>query len=82
MKRRRQRPTATEMAERCNDWNIDFPIGTHVLYHSVIGEGVGVPTRTRSVAYVLSGHTPVIFVEGIAGCVALDALTFARPEAR
>jgi hypothetical protein len=31
-------------------------------------------TRTRSAAYVLSGHTAVVFVDGVSGCVALDAV--------
>ena len=58
----------------CDAWNRAWPVGTRVVYHSVIGEAKGIHTRTRSQAYVLSGHTAVVFVEGVAGCVALDAV--------
>jgi protein gp37 len=33
------------------------------------------PTRTRSEASLLGGHTPVVWVEGMAGCVALDRVS-------
>lgn len=58
----------------CMNWNGTYPIGTEVEYHSVIGEAAHKITRTRSAAYVLSGHTAVLFVEGVSGCVALDAV--------
>jgi hypothetical protein len=32
-------------------------------------------TRTRSTAMLLSGHTAVIWLEGIAGCYALECVT-------
>ena len=36
--------------------------------------GEGVATKTRSEAWVLSGHTAVVMVEGVSGCVALEAV--------
>ena len=67
-------PTAEQLEERCQQWNAAYPIGTVVEYHSVIGAYRHIVTTTKSAATVLSGHTAVCFVDGIAGCVALDAL--------
>lgn len=58
---------------RCSRWNATYPIGTEVEYHPVIREKAYRLTRTRTAAYVLSGHTAVVFVESESGCVALDA---------
>lgn len=64
-----------QLAERCERFNERYPVGTAMNYHPVIGEQAKVVVRVTSAAYVLSGHTPVCFVEGVSGCVALDALT-------
>ena len=45
-----------------------------VFYHPVIGEPAGRYSNTRSLAFVLSGHTACVFIERESGCVALDAL--------
>jgi hypothetical protein len=63
-----------ELEAECLRWNAGHPIGTEVIYHPVIGEAKGTKTKTRTIAYVMSGHTAVLFVEGHAGCVALDAI--------
>ena len=60
-------------------WNQRFPVGTRVHYWSVLPDargrgGKAKYTVTRSEAYVLSGHTAVVFVEGVSGCVALSHL--------
>lgn len=73
-KSRQQQPSAEQLEERCRQWNSTYPIGAVVEYHSNIGAYRHIVTRTRGEAYVLSGHTAVCFVEGVAGCVALDAL--------
>ncbi len=73
--------SGAELEAECIVWNHKHPIGTPVLYRSVTGYKAGetlrwpppMETKTRSEAYVLSGHTAVVFVEGVAGCVALDA---------
>lgn len=72
--KRIKQPTVEQLEERCRQWNASYPIGAEVEYHSVIGAQRNVLTRTNSVAYVLSGHTAVCFVDGVSGCVALDAL--------
>jgi len=63
-----------ELERQCMNWNGIYPVGTEVEYHPVIGEPKCKITRTRSGAYVLSCHTAVIFVEGVSGCVALEAV--------
>jgi hypothetical protein len=77
-KRPRQKTVMT-LERECMVWNVKHPIGTQVEYHSVIGEPAHILTRTRTQAYVLSCHTAVLFVEGIAGCVALDACIPTKP---
>lgn len=61
-----------------DDWNASNAIGRAVIYHPIIGEPEGKQTKTRGAAFVLSGHTPAIFVEGVSGCVALEAITLAN----
>lgn len=53
-------------------WNRKYPIGTNVRFYSVKGGRTFKDTKTTTAAYVLSGHTAVVFVEGVTGCVALD----------
>lgn len=70
------------IAETCAAWNQAHPIGTLVQFHPVIG-GRGYRERTtRSEAYVLSGHTAVIMLDGESGCVALEACRVVDLEAR
>jgi hypothetical protein len=69
------------LEDQCRRWNQLHPVGTEVIYHPVMGERWGRETKTRSAAYVLSGHTAVLFIEGQAGCVALDAVE-AIPQRR
>lgn len=71
---RQKQPSVEQLEERCRQWNVTHPIGAVVEYHSTIGAYRHIVTRTRGEAYVLSGHTAVCFIEGIPGCVALDAL--------
>jgi len=54
-------------------FNAAHPVGTVVRYWCGVREGApsGVGP-TRSLAYVLSGHTAVVFIEGTSGCIALS----------
>jgi aconitase B len=47
------------------------PIGTPVLYWPGVREGEGRKSTTRSAAWLLGGHDPVVMVEGYAGGIAL-----------
>ncbi len=59
---------------KCEVWNRRHEVGCAVEYHPIIGEAGHINTTTRSKAYVLSGHTAVLFVKGVSGCVALEAV--------
>ena len=53
-------------------WNERFHVGTKVRYWTGAREGVGKISYTQSPAEVLSGHTAVIWLSGVSGCVALS----------
>jgi len=53
-------------------WNSGYAVGTTVAYYPVTGRDYNRTRKTRSPAFVLSGHTACVFLEGEAGCVALD----------
>lgn len=69
----RQRTKAERLQAQCDSWNEKHAIGTKVLLLKDGGEKV--KTVTRSEAQVLSGHTAVIWLEGISGCYMLDRCT-------
>ena len=47
------------------------PVGTEVTYWPILHRG-GKRTRIRNAAYVDAAGQPVIFVEGVRGCVHTD----------
>lgn len=58
-------------------WNEKYPVGTEVLFYHLqphLTQEAPVRTRTRSEAWLLGGHTPVVQVEGQSGCHALGCL--------
>ncbi len=61
--------------ERFNRAN---PVGTPVLFWPGVRKGEGRESKTRTEAQVLSGHTPVVWVEGYAGCIALTHVEVQR----
>lgn len=61
------------LAQQCADFNARFPIGQKVTVRK--DDGTGMNTTTRSEAQVLSGHSAVIWVDGIPGCYLLDRIT-------
>lgn len=63
----------TDLQKQCDDFNTQNPVGSMVrAWTGVRGDGPGKVGAVRFPAYVLSGHTPVVFVVGIRGCVALS----------
>jgi hypothetical protein len=65
--------TRTRRAQRqVDEWNEKYPVGTPVEFWTGAREGQGKQSRTRSQAEVLSGHTAVVWIEGVRGCVALS----------
>jgi hypothetical protein len=68
---RQQKPGELEAVVKC--WNERYPVGTEVKYFPIIGGRTYGFTKTTAQAWILSGHTAVTNVEGVAGCVALQA---------
>lgn len=71
----------------CARFNEALPVGSRVLYFPVLPAAdephprtPPLATVTRSEAYVLSGHSAVVMLQGKAGCVAVDHL-WPAPEA-
>jgi hypothetical protein len=71
MKMRRKNP-----AKAVEAWNAKHPIGTAVTVLKDNDEAV--TGETRSEAFVLSGHSAVIFVTGVSGCYALERVKAVR----
>lgn len=66
----RRPPSPAALKRQCEDFNRRFPVGHRVTVRK--DDGTGMDTRTRSAAEVLSGHSAVIWLDGIAGCYLLD----------
>lgn len=68
-----KRPTLKQMQSQCDQFNARVQIGGAV---SVLLDGGEVrETVTTSEAQVLSGHTPVVWLQGVSGCYLLDRVT-------
>lgn len=67
-----------KLQKRCDEFNARHPAGSEVRYHPIAGKPEYLPTRILRRARVLSAGTPlaVVWVEGVSGCVALDAIRF------
>lgn len=63
-----------ELQAECDRFNESYPVGTEVLLKK---DFVDEPVRTRtwSEASVLSGHSAVVWLEGVSGCYLLDRVT-------
>jgi hypothetical protein len=67
---RAPRPNPAKLRAQCDVFNAQTAIGATVRVKKDSGEMV--ETTTRSRAEVLSGHSAVIWLEGISGCYLLD----------
>lgn len=73
-----KRPNLAKLQAQCDKWNAAHPVGTAVvLSHD---NGTQVETKTISEAQVLSGHSAVIWLEGIRGCYLLDCVSAPHRE--
>lgn len=68
-----KKPNLKKLQKTCDDWNAKYPVGTAVVLKADGGQNVA--TKTRSEASILSGHSAVIWLEGISGCYLLDRVT-------
>ncbi len=58
-------------------FNERHPVGTPVRFWPGVKVGEGILSKVRAQAEILSGHTPVVWVEGCAGCIALTHIEIA-----
>ena len=61
------------LQKQVDEFNARYPVGQMVTVRRDAGNGI--LTKTRSEAQVLSGHSAVIWLEGISGCYLLDRVT-------
>lgn len=66
-------PTMQDLTRDCARWNAENPVGTPVNVQMDNGEVR--QTITRTGAQILSGHTAVIWLEGISGAYLLSRVT-------
>ena len=62
------------MQKECDEWNAKYPIGTDVLLNKDFVDEL-VPTKTRSKASIMCGHSVVMWLENISGCYLLSHVT-------
>lgn len=63
-----------KLQAECNAFNKASPVGSPV-YVKLDGKDAPFATTTRSEAQVLSGHSAVIWLDGVSGCYLLDRVT-------
>jgi hypothetical protein len=52
-------------------FNEQYPVGTPVRYWPAFRQGAGRESVTRTLAWLVGGHTPCVSVEGYPGGIAL-----------
>lgn len=67
-----RKPNRAKLRKQADDFNARFPVGTPVRYWRGGREGEGAVGVTRSEAQVLSGHSPVVWIDGCTGCMHLS----------
>lgn len=77
MEAKRKRESVASMERRVDEWNANHQaMGVAVIV--TLDDGKEYQTFTRGAAQMLSGHTPVIWLEGISGCCLLDRVREGR----
>jgi hypothetical protein len=72
-------PNLKDLQKQVDDFNARYPVGQRVSVRKDGGDGV--VTTTSSKAEVLSGHSAVIWLDGISGCYLLSRVTPLLDEA-
>ena len=62
-----------DLQKICDSFNAKYPVGTDVSVRR--DAGTATITKTRSKAEVLSGHSAVIWLDGISGCYLLSRVS-------
>ena len=71
-------PTAIQ--RQVDQWNERHPVGQAVTIRRDNGDII--TTKTTSAAELLSGHSAVVWLEGISGCYLLSRVTPVTEEVR
>ena len=66
-------PTRKELLLQVDRFNAAYPVGQRVNVQ--LDNGTSLATKTRSKAEILSGHSAVIWLDGIGGCYMLNRVT-------
>lgn len=74
----KRRPTRAQAEKAARDFNAKHPVGAKVRYWTMLREGEGKESVTRSEAYVTDSGEAVVFIAGQSGYV---ALTHVQPVA-
>lgn len=69
----KNKPSLAVRKHMVENWNMRHPPGTPVKVRR--DDGTMFETSTRSKAEMLGGHTPVVWLESVIGCFALDRCT-------
>lgn len=69
-----RRPNVAKLQAQCDAFNAAHPVGARVMLKKDFAPEP-IETKTRSEAQVLSGHSVVIWLEGVTGCYALDCVS-------
>lgn len=65
-------PKPENQQKLCDKFNAECPVGTRVKYWTGLrSDGISGETTTISAAEMLSGHTAVVYLANVRGCVAL-----------
>jgi len=72
------KPSLAKLQAACDAFNAAVPVGSSVVV--TLDRGEKRITNTRSAAQVLSGHSAVIWLDGVSGCYLLDRITVQRAE--
>lgn len=72
---------AREAEAAADSFNARYPIGVSIRFWPGFKEGPGRKSRTRSTAWLMGGHTPVVAVEDYPGGIALTHVEVRLPAA-
>ena len=71
---KREQAKANKLQAICDKFNVSYPVGTDVLLKKD-GHDELFPTKTRSTAQVLCGHSAIIWLENVSGCYLFDRVS-------
>ena len=70
------RKISQQLQRRVDNWNRNCPVGTVVTV--TLDDGELFVTTTRSLAWVMGGHSAMVMVDGIAGGYLIDRVQRGR----